>query len=159
MTAKLRQKTPETDGVARCQTARRPLAALVLVALAAPRAGADDEVAGPAPVRVVAEVDAGGEAHLVARFELELPGPALDHGAAELALPRRAVVTAATATIDGVAHPLALVRAGEASSALDDLAARPGGLDRAAALVLSGGGSSGSAELDVALPRATHVAL
>ena len=136
----------------------RWLAVLAVFALAAPRAAADDDAGAPAPVRVQVELT-GDRAHLIARFVLELDGPALAHDAAELALPRHAIVTAATATIDGTAHPLALARADQATGTIAELALRPGGRDREAALVLRGGGTSGLAVLDVAAPRSAELAL
>lgn len=136
----------------------RQLAVLALIALAAPPAAADDDAGASAPVRVQVEL-AGDQVQLIAHFVLELDGPAVAHDAAELALPPRAVVTGATAIVGGTVHPLALARADQATGTLAELALRPGGRDREAALVLRGGGTSGLAILDFAAPRSAELAL
>jgi Mg-chelatase subunit ChlD len=93
--------------------------AVLLLARAA-RADDHEPLRDQTPRRVTA-VLVGGSAHVTARFELKvvpLDRPSL---VVELDLPRHGVITGAVATLDGVAHPLAIVTAEQSQQAFEAL--------------------------------------
>ncbi|MCX5748230.1 MAG: VWA domain-containing protein [Proteobacteria bacterium] len=122
---------------------------LLLVALPlAARAEIEDDPP-PAPSVVRPQLD-GVIARFTARYVVTATPGSTTH---TLALPGDAVITGATVTLDGVAHPLALQRAAEASDHFEAvLAGTPMTAGRAAALVTW---SRDAAEVELLLPT-TH---
>jgi hypothetical protein len=121
--------------------------ALAVVLAAAP-AAADDAV----PVQVTATLHATTarfSIHLAAQTAAAFPAASLS-----IALPARGLVTAATVTVAGTAHPLALTTADAASDAFYALGT--GTRDRWAALVA---GSAGSVSIDVEAPERRTLAI
>lgn len=126
------------------------LVALAVV-LAATPAAAEDTV----PARVTASLHG-----TTARFSLHLTAKAdattFPAATLELPLPARGLVTTATATIAGAAHPLALTPADDAHDAFYALG-DPGGDQTAWAVLLAG--SSGSVSIDIVAAESRVVAL
>ena len=136
------------------------LALALLVAL--PTLANADEQWGPPPTAVqpssVRGVLDGSVAILKLRYELDVAGPKLVRHAYDLDIPADGVVTGATVTVDGAAHPLPLADAIAAVDAVDALGSAAGVAPWAFRIYRDLSNVS-SVALDVGAPHRAHVAV
>jgi hypothetical protein len=119
---------------------------------------ADDDDPGrdPAPSEVHGKlVDA--TAHLVAHVGLDVTEPR--DTSITIDLPQHAVITAATATVEGVSHPLALVPSAQADAAYTAVLHAPVGANPGWAVRLVGEPTINSLSASVIVPRPVRIEL
>lgn len=126
--------------------------------IAAARKVAPDPQVQPAPSWVRGKLE-GDVATFTARFAIELTEPTYSTSVAMIELPPHALVTAATASLGGVAHPLALLPTADAEAAFQALSSgEPTGTGELVTGIKLRAGAGGL-HVDLATPRPSTVVL
>ena len=115
-----------------------------------------EEDPAPRPTLVVGKLD-GNLATLTVRYDLRSAEPTLGRNVTSIELPARAAVVRATARVDGVAHPLELTDATQASARFDAIIDLAPGPNRRWSVLVAGG--QGQVEVSIASAHAGRVVL